>query len=267
MFRPDHYAARVPALAPYAAALRAFHGGDDGAGIRLRSSLGEDEVLPAALFFRGGDDFLPFERYALDLAQGRVLDLGAGTGVHSLELQRRGYDTLAVENCGALVDLMRARGVHHVLRADFTMWCGPRFETVLMLMNGIGPTGTIAGLDRFLWHARRFVTDDGQLIIDSAEAAPECGESDQRWPDRGEYPGQAWIDLEHDGARGRPFRELYADMETLRERATRAGWVADVAFEEDGAFLVRLTPGSVGPSAGRPAVGSAARSAVRPRRR
>ena len=241
MFRPDHYVSRAPASAPYAAALRAFQTGDEHAGIRLRSSLGEDEVLPAAIFFRAGDELFPFEQYALDLARGRVLDLGAGAGVHSLELQTRGLEVLAVENCGPLVELMRMRGVRDVLRADFTLWRGPRFDTVLMLMNGIGPTGTLAGLDRFLRHARGFVAVGGRLIVDSAEAVPESVDSAEPWPDAGGYPGQAWIDLEHAGIRGRPFRELYADVETFRARATAAGWTTDVAFEGNGAFLVRLT--------------------------
>jgi hypothetical protein len=244
MFAPDHYSDRTTAFAPYAAALRAYHDGDEDAGVRLRSSLGEDEVLPSALFFRAGDGLFPFERYAIELARGPVLDLGAGAGVHSLELQGRGLDVLAVEDCGPLVELMRDRGVRRAVRADFRWWRGPRFETVLMLMNGVGPTATLEGLDRFLRHARAFVVDGGQLLIDSAEAVPEPadhGSRAQTWPASGGYDGQAWIDLEFAGRRGRPFRELYTDAETLRARAVGAGWTTDVAFEDDGAFLLRLT--------------------------
>jgi hypothetical protein len=139
---------------------------------------------------------------------------------------------------------MRERGVRRTLRADFRWWRGHRFDTVLMLMNGIGPTATLDGLDLFLCHARAFVADGGQLLIDSAEAAPEPaieGSSKQTWPDSGGYRGQAWIDLEFAGRRGRPFRELYTDADTLQERAVGAGWTPEIAFEEDGAFLVRLT--------------------------
>jgi len=243
MFSPDHYSTRTSAMAPYAAALRAYHDGAEDAGIRLRSSLGEDELLPAAVFFRHGDALFPFERYALDLARGDILDLGAGAGVHALELQTRGFDVVALENSAPLVRLMRERGVRDALRGDFRWWRGPRFDTVLMLMNGIGPTATLGGLDRFLAHARSFVAEGGQIIIDSAEVAPEPDESVdlQMWPPAGGYEGQAWIDLEFEGQRGLPFRELYTDVETLRERAAEAGWTPEIAFEEDGAFLLRLT--------------------------
>ena len=130
-----------------------------------------------------------------------------------------------------------------MLRADFRWWRGPRFDTVLMLMNGVGPTATLDGLDRFLAHARGFVAEGGQMIIDSAEVAPEPDASvdPEMWPPAGGYAGQAWIELEFGGRRGLPFRELYTDVETLRERAAGAGWTPEIAFEEDGAFLLRLT--------------------------
>jgi len=239
---PDTYRDRVPALVPYAAALRAYHRGGADASLRLRSSLGEDEAFPAAVFFREGDELFWFDRHALDLCRGRVLDLGAGSGVHSLELQARGHEVLAVENCGGLVEIMRERGVRHAIRADFRWWRGPRFDTVLMLMNGIGPTGTLEGLDRFLLHAVGFLERGGQVLLDSAAAIPEASPvATDDWPPTGAYEGQAWIDLEFEGRRGRPFRELYADMDTVRERAGRAGWKTEVAFEGDGAFLLRLT--------------------------
>lgn len=228
-------------MAPYAAAMRAYQDGDVDAGIRLRSSLGEDETLPAGVFFRA--EFFPFEAYALELARGRVLDLGAGVGPHALELQRRGLDVLAVDNCGPLVDIMLERGVRRAIRRDFRWWRGPRFDTVLLLMNGVGPTATLAGLERFLASAGAFLAPGGQLLVDSAEAVPEPvgPDANHGWPPAGDYAGQAWIDLEFGRIRGRPFRELYADVETLQEIAVRVGWATDVAFEADGAFLLRLT--------------------------
>jgi len=245
---PDFYDDRVPSHAPYERALRAVHDGADDVQIRLRSSLGEDEHLPAGVFFREGDGLFPFERYALELCRGDVLDLGAGAGVHSLELQRCGTAVVAIENGRELVRIMEERGVRNAIRADFRFWHGPRFDSVLLLMNGIGPVGTLAGLDRFLAHARRFLHPGGQLLVDSALAVEAfdaiTGSTGTRgaWPDSGGYAGQAWIELEYDGLVGRPFRELYIDLETMSVHARAAGWKPDTAFEADGAYVVRLTP-------------------------
>ena len=242
MVPPDRYGDRVPSHAPYADALRAYHDGSRDAELRLRSSLGEDETFTVEVFFRADEELLWFDRHALDLCRGAVLDLGAGAGVHSLELQARGLDVVALENCAGLVEIMRERGVRRAIRADFRWWRGPRFDTVLMLMNGIGPTGTLEGLDRFLAGAPRFLNPGGQLLLDSAAAIPEPAPvATDAWPPAGDYAGHAWIDLEYAGRRGRPFRELYADMDTVRGRAAEAGWKSEVAFEGDGAFLLRLT--------------------------
>lgn len=235
------YAGRVPALAPYAAAAWAWH--ETGVSdLRLRSSLGEDEALPIEFFFRSADALMPFERYALELARGDVLDVGAGTGPHALELQERGASVVTLELSAALVRLQRERGVRHAAQGDFRYWRGPRFDTVLMLMNGLGPAGTLEGLDRLLRHAPGWLAPGGQLLVDAAAAIPEPAGPTLGWPPTGAYAGQAWIELSHGGRTGIPFRELYVDLDTLAERAVAAGWHFGIAFEgEAGGYLARLT--------------------------
>lgn len=242
---PGAYRDRVPPLAPFAEALAAYAGGESDVELRLRSSLGEDEALPVGFFFRTPDELMDFERYALELCRGRVLDLGAGAGPHTLALEARGHSVVAVEGFADVARLLRARGATHVVHADFRYWWRPGFDTVLMLMNGLGPVGTLAGLDRFLAHASRFLAPGAQLLVDGAEAAhsrPPATASSVAWPPAAAYPGEAWIELSHAGRVGRPFRELYIDPETLARHATRAGWRLDVVFEGgDGAYLARLT--------------------------
>jgi len=66
---------------PHARALRDYFEGDTSAAIVLHSSLGEHEEIPVAVFFRGPDEFFSFDRAALELCRGRILDVGAGTGL------------------------------------------------------------------------------------------------------------------------------------------------------------------------------------------
>lgn len=248
---PGAYRGRVPPLAPFAEALAAYAGGETEVELRLRSSLGEDEALPVGFFFRTPDRWMDFERYAVELCRGRVLDLGAGAGPHTLALEARGHSVVAVEGSADIARLLRARGASSVVHADFRYWWRPGFDTVLMLMNGLGPVGTLAGLDRFLAHAPRFLAPGGQLLVDGAEAAPSrpprAATAASRppaapWPPADEYPGEAWIELSHAGRVGRPFRELYIDPETLARHAAHAGWRLDVVFEGgDGTYLARLT--------------------------
>ncbi|MDE2942941.1 MAG: class I SAM-dependent methyltransferase [Gemmatimonadota bacterium] len=185
---------------------------------------------------------MDFERHAIELCRGRVLDLGAGAGPHTLALEALGSPVVAVEGSADVARLLRARGAASVVHADFRHWWQPGFDTVLMLMNGLGPVGTLAGLDRFLAHAPRFLSPGGQILVDGAEAVIRGPSPTAGWPPAGEYPGQAWIELSHAGRVGRPFRELYVDLETLARHAARAGWRLEVAFEGgDGIYLARLT--------------------------
>ncbi|MCY3700092.1 MAG: class I SAM-dependent methyltransferase [Gemmatimonadetes bacterium] len=185
---------------------------------------------------------MDFERQAVELCRGRVLDLGAGAGPHTLALEALGFSVVAVEGSAEVARLLRQRGAASVLHADFRHWWRPGFDTVLMLMNGLGPVGTVAGLDRFLAHAHRFLSPGGQILVDGAEAVLRGPTATAGWPPAGGYPGQAWIELSHAGRVGRPFRELYIDPETLTRHAARAGWRLEVAFEGgDGVYLARLT--------------------------
>jgi len=233
---------------PHARALRDYFAGERDATLTLYSDLGEVEQIPAALFFRAPEEFFPFERAALELCRGRVLDVGAGTGVHSLYLQERGREVVAIDVMAEAVEIMWARGVRDArlvsIHAALSDW-DERFDTILMMMNGIGILGTLAGLDEFLRRVPRLLAPGGQIILDSGPANL-AGDSDDpaevATVDDDRYSGEAFIELEYKGVRGPPFRELYADSETLTERATAAGWDVEIVYREGmGGYVARLT--------------------------
>lgn len=247
-----HRRDRLAALAPYGKALADYHAGATSATLVLHSSLGEHEEFPVGVFFRTPDEFFAFERYALELCRGRVLDAGAGTGVHSLELMARGLDVTAIDIVPEAVQVMRDRGVIQVREADMFELSGQTYDTILMLMNGAGPVETLRGLHRFLHHARRLLAPGGQLLVDSAEVFPMDDEHSSEtvsmsWPDGPAwpeaYPGEAWIRLEYEGEVAPPFRELYVGPRVLQQQAAAAGWMCDLAFEgEHDSYLARLVP-------------------------
>lgn len=234
---------------PHAQALRDYFAGDRAATLILHNDLGEQEELPVSVFFREPDDFFSFEIAALQLCRGRVLDVGAGTGVHTLYLQQRGFEVCAIDVLPEAVEIMRRRGVRDARLVDvneFIDGCeAERFDTVLMMMNGVGILGTLEGLDRFLGRAARLLQPGGQILVDSGPARIV---GDQEAPaaelalDDSRYPGEAWIRLEYRGEKGPPFRELYCDSETLAEHAAAAGWEAEVVFRDRLlGYVARLT--------------------------
>ncbi|MGD9512392.1 MAG: class I SAM-dependent methyltransferase [Geminicoccaceae bacterium] len=95
--------------------------------------------VPAAFWLREAID--PLESRALDLCRGRVLDVGAGAGLHSLELQRHGLDVTAIDIASECVAIMRERGVRKAEVADLYVFDGGPFDTILCLCNGLDKVG------------------------------------------------------------------------------------------------------------------------------
>jgi SAM-dependent methyltransferase len=212
---------------------------------------GETEVVPIRVFFRGPSEFSALEEAALDLCRGRVLDAGAGTGCHALVLQELGLSVCAVDIAPEAVEIMRRRGVRDARCADLFRFQGGPFDTVLMMMNGIGVVGTLAGLDRFLGDVQRLLAPDGQLLFDSYDPRPEDAEGDgspgtgpptAEQGAAGQYFGEMRFQLEYQSRRGPTLGWLFVDPQTLTARAGRAGWRCEMIWrEEEGHYLARLT--------------------------
>jgi SAM-dependent methyltransferase len=234
--------------APYAAAMRAFHRGDRRAAMVVYDDYERDEV-PLRYFFRGVDELPPLERHALALCRGRVLDVGAGSGSHALALQARGLEVTAIEVLPELVTILRERGVRDARLASWMSYDGPRCDTVLVMMNGLGLAETLAGLTRFLDRMREVVRRGGQVIADSTDVRvrmdPDAGRSGRLERADGRYIGELHFQIEFKGRKGGTFSQLYVDPGTLREHASVAGWDVEMLRVPDelGQYLVRLTPG------------------------
>jgi len=70
--------------------------------------------------------------------EGRVLDVGCGTGEHALYLSKHGYEVLGVDGAEAAIALARQKARDRRLRAGFRVWdaldlaaLGESFDTVL----------------------------------------------------------------------------------------------------------------------------------------
>jgi SAM-dependent methyltransferase len=231
-------AVTLPSWAPHGAALRDFLAGDTDAAVVVRGEDGEEERTAARVFFRDREEFSALDEAALDLCRGRVLDVGAGAGCHSLVLQARGVPVTALDVSPEAVEVMRRRGVADARCGDIFSFGGERFDTLLILMNGIGLVGTLDGLSRFLRDVRRLVADGGQILLDSFDPGPA-----ENTPP-GRYVGEMRFQLEYRGIRGSFYDFVFLDFGTLRGRAAAAGWRCESIWQEDeGHYLARLTCG------------------------
>ena len=210
--------------------------------LRVFSPMFEEDEIPVATLFRTYEDMPEIERKALDMVKGRTLDVGAGSGCHSLILQQRGVDVTANDISPLSVEIMRKRGVKKVLEQDFFTLEG-QYDTILMLMNGIGIVGRLERMPEFFRHLDRILTPGGQLLCDSSDISYVFEDEDGNieYPDGMTYYGELNYQMQYKDTIGKPFDWLYIDIDTLRKMAEENGYEVEVMAEGDHYdYLARL---------------------------
>jgi SAM-dependent methyltransferase len=231
---------------PHGLALLDYLEGETGAKCLLHRDDGLVSELAASTFFREPADFSPLERVALALCRGRVLDVGAGSGVHSLVLQERGFPICAIDISTHAVEVMKRRGVRDARCLSIDDLGGERFDTLLMMMHGIGLVQTLPGLDRFLGDVPRLLNPGGQIVVDSLDC--RCNDNPVHLAyleanrQAGRYFGEMRMWFEYKDKQGPLCGWLHVDPQTMAEHAQRAGWICEIVLrEQNGDYLARLT--------------------------
>jgi SAM-dependent methyltransferase len=225
---------------PHGAALLDCYHGDAEAMLIVHQD-GERDDVPASFWLRTQID--PMESMCLDLCRGRVLDVGAGAGVHALELQRRGFDVTPIDIAPECVAIMHDRGVRTALAVDMFELNDGAFDTVLALCNGLDKVGRLAELPRFLDRMRSLLAPGGQLLADSFDVRVGAS-ADQaalltRKQASGRYFGELDLRFEYKGRSGPAFSVLHVDYETLAGVATQVGWACELIYQDGAHYLVR----------------------------
>lgn len=220
-------------------ALADYQAGKTDVPLLLHNSYGEAEEMPVDVFFRTPDDFTELEVIALSLCDGKTLDVGAGAGSHALYLQEKGMDVATLEISPLACGIMRQRGVARVIHADIFGFAGERFDTLLLLMNGIGLAGDLDSLAGFLERCKGLLNEGGQLLFDSSDIAYLYEDPDV--PKPAAYRGEVSFQYEYRNERGAPFPWLYVDQDTLIDLGQRLGWVVQILYEDEyDQYLARM---------------------------
>lgn len=223
----------------YGQALLDFYNNQPEEKLWLHNNYGEAEEMPVDVFFREKDEMPEAELLALQLCKGKVLDIGAGAGSHALVLQERGFDVTALELSPGAAAVMQKRGVKRVIQQDIFQYKTEKFDTLLLLMNGIGLTQNLSGLERFLQHAKQLLLPAGQLIFDSSDISYLY--EDLPLPPN-KYYGEISYQYEYKNQQGNWFNWLYIDLETLKKQAKKQGWNCQIIYEDDmDLYLAQLT--------------------------
>ena len=204
----------------------------------INNRYGQPDEMPLAVYFRSEEDLNGLESYALSLCSGSVLDVGAGAGAMSLILQNKGVEVEALEISKACCDILRFRGIDKVINQDFfAVETKKQYDTILMMMNGIGICGTIDVLPRLFQKFNDLLKPGGQVLLDSSDVSYLY----EKGLPESNYFGEIDYQYEYQAEKGPWFKWLYADMQILTKEAERFGYQLVVLSEDyNGQYLGRL---------------------------
>lgn len=207
----------------------------------VHNHYGPKEQMPVEAYFRSADEMPALEWTALQKCRGHILDIGAGAGSHALFLQQTGMKVTALDISPLNAKVMKARGIKNVLCHDlFSLPARTKYDTLLLLMNGIGLAGTLDGLKPFFQKARKLLRPGGRLIFDSSDIAYLY---QGKPPKKGPYYGEVHYQYEYRRRRSEWFNWLFIDRRTLTRIAAKEGWNITLLYKDPfDQYLVECTP-------------------------
>lgn len=187
------------------------------------TSISEADEMSVAYLFRNYSEMPKLEQKALQLAKGKVLDVGCGAGSHALELQNeRKLDVTAIDISENAVKTCQLRGIENVKVANILdLDSENKFDTILLLMNGTGIFGTLNETAKYLQKLKSLLNEGGQILIDSSDLIYMFDQDEDgaySIPADGYY-GELTFTVQYKGETEETFPWLYLDYNTLQNAA------------------------------------------------
>jgi len=202
--------------------------------IIVHSDLCDDDVLPVEYLFRSFDEMPEIEQKALSLCSGHVLEVGAGTGCHAKHLKEKGINTYSIDTSKGSIEYIKKQGLN-CEKIPFLDFKGQTFDSILILMNGLGLAGKLINVSEFLTHAKSLLKKGGKIITDSTDIR-YLYEDDEGgvWMDlNSQYPGEMEFKMDYKSHESDWFPWVYLDFETLEHEAKKIGLKALKIMEDD----------------------------------
>ena len=226
-------------------ALLDYQSGKYSEDIKTYSSLDEEDIIPIPYLFRDFKKMPPLEQKALKLCKGNILDIGCGAGSHSLYLQKKGFAVTALDQSPGAIETCKLRGLEHTVLQNIQDFKLQKYDTLLMLMNGIGIVGKLKNIDQFFTHLKSLLKPKGQILLDSSDIIYMYDEDEDGgyWiPDNQNYYGEVTFEIEYKGEKSEPLDWLYLDYNTLQRAANANNLTCELVNKgKHYDYLARLT--------------------------
>lgn len=188
------------------------------------------EICETGIYFARYPQWDIIEKDILSTIFGRALDIGAGAGRHSLELQSFGVEVHAIDISPGAVEVMKKRKVRNVHLMDLRKLDFPEnyFDSILMMFNNFGLAGSIEGTKNLLEVLYKKTTPKGKIIAVTRNpyktTKPEHLAYHQKNRIGGKPAGLLKLRIEYEGEKGDWFDLLIVSPDELKTLIENTGW-------------------------------------------
>jgi cyclopropane fatty-acyl-phospholipid synthase-like methyltransferase len=193
--------------------------------IITETNISEADKMSVAYLFRDYNEMPKLEQKALQLAKGKILDVGCGAGSHSLYLQEKGFEVTSIDISENAIKACQLRGLknaktQNILELDSDLHQNDKFDTILLLMNGTGIFQTISESSKYFQKLKNLLNPNGQILIDSSDIIYMFDEDEVPTDN---YYGELTFTISYKNETENPFPWLYLDYTLLEKLATENG--------------------------------------------
>lgn len=221
-----------------------FYHHENPEDLQTETSISELDELPVAYLFRNFEEMNTIEQKALKLSKGKVLDIGAGAGSHSLYLQNeKNLDVTALDISPKAIEVCKLRGIKNAVAENMLTFSGENYDTILLLMNGTGVFQSLNVIDIYLKKLYDLLSKNGQILIDSTDILYMFDEDEDGGyfiPAEGYY-GELDYVVHYKGESEDPIKWLYLDFNTLQNAAENNGFKTEMILQDEDSYLAKLT--------------------------
>ena len=198
------------------------------------TSISEDDEMEVAYLFRSFDEMPAIEQKALQLANGKTLDIGCGAGSHSLYLQNeRNINVHSIDISKNAIQACLLRGLKNIRAINVLDLENEKYDTILLLMNGTGIFETLEKSTIYLQKLKSLLNPNGQILIDSSDIIYMFDEDEDggKWIPSDTYYGELTFTLQYKKEKEVDFPWLYMDYNTLQNAALANGLQCQLVLE------------------------------------
>lgn len=212
--------------------------------IMTYSNIAGHDEMDVPFLFRSFEEMPIIEQEAMNLCYGSVLDVGCGAGSHTLYLQKKKLDVMAIDISEGAIETCHKRGVKNASLKNIWDLKDRKFDTIISLMNGLGVCEKLKNLTPFLLHLKSLLNKKGQIVLDSSDVIYMYDENlrDALANDTINYYGEVTFEMVYKNQFSKLIHWLFVDFPTLKQHANKIGLKCEIiknGYHYD--YLVKIT--------------------------